>query len=227
MQLHFLSLCYNALFMPQPFSIIFQDEHIIVVDKLAGLLVVPTPAGEKHTLTALLGGMLGGRVYPCHRLDRQTSGLVVYATSVPLQEKVMAQFKSGLIKKKYLAFIRGRPEHNRFIMEGKVLDRQGARFGESAKYAKTLCRLVQAFKGFSEVELEPLTGRTNQIRIQLAQIGHPILGERIYAFGKDFSIKFRRLALHASRISFTHPVKGTRLEFKLALPQDMSMFLSK
>jgi len=207
--------------------VVFQDESIAVVDKPSGLLVVPTPAGEKHTLTASLSHSIGRKVYPCHRLDRQTSGLIVYAMSVALQEKVMAQFKSGLIKKKYLAFIKGRPDQSRFIMEGKVLDRQGARFGEPAKYAKTLCHLVQTRKGFSVVELEPLTGRTNQLRIQLAQVGHPILGERIYAFGKDFPVKFRRLALHASRLSFIHPVTGKRLEFRLALPQDMSMFLSK
>ena len=112
-------------------------------------------------------------------------------------------------------------------MEGKIIDRQGKRFGEEPRYAKSFCRLLQVKRGFSLVELEPVTGRTNQLRIQLAKVGHPILGERIYAFGKDFEVRFRRLALHAAYICFHHPINGRRLDFNLPLAQDMSVFLGK
>ena len=88
-------------------------------------------------------------------------------------------------------------------------------------------RILKDFDNFSVVELEPLRGRTNQLRIQFAKLGHPILGERVYAFRKDFKVKFRRLALHAYFLSFIHPISNQRLNLKIDLPQDMKEFLGK
>ena len=107
-----------------------------------------------------------------------------------------------------------------------VIDDEGRRFGEKPKKAKTLYRVVQEFFGFSKVELTPLTGRTNQLRIQLAQIKHPILGERKYAYGRDFAVKFKRLALHAYYLSFIHPLSGQRHDLKIDLAQDLKEFLN-
>jgi 23S rRNA-/tRNA-specific pseudouridylate synthase len=139
----------------------------------------------------------------------------------------MNQFRQGLVKKKYIAFARGKLKPPKGILSGYILDREARRFGEKPKKAKTFYRTLGIKPGYSILELEPFTGRTNQLRIQLAKIGNPILGERKYAFGKDFKVNFRRLALHASFISFIHPLNHQRLSFNLNLPKDMKAFLSQ
>lgn len=213
--------------MKQPFKIIFKDEYIVVLDKIAKILVQPSPKKEKYTLTSLLQQEIGKPVLPCHRLDRETTGLIIYARDGLSQMKIMSQFKTGKIKKKYTAFIKGNLKRNQGILEGYIIDSEGRKFGEKAKQAKTQYRVLDSYENFSVVELSPLTGRTNQLRIQLAQAGCPILGERKYAFGRDFKVKFRRLALHAFYLGFYHPVSNNFLEFKITLPQDMSEFLKK
>jgi 23S rRNA pseudouridine1911/1915/1917 synthase len=167
------------------------------------------------------------KVYPCHRLDRETTGLIIYAKSREIQEKIMQEFRRSLVKKKYLAFVRGKLKEKKGILEGYILDEEGKRFREKPKKAKTAYRLLQEFRGYSVVELEPFTGRTNQLRIQLAKIGNPILGERKYAFGRDFKVRFRRLALHAYFLSFIHPVSKERVSLRIDLAVDMKLFLKK
>ncbi|MDD4183755.1 MAG: RluA family pseudouridine synthase [Candidatus Omnitrophica bacterium] len=212
--------------MKEPFRIIFEDDYIVVLEKQAKILVLPTPKKEKYTLTALLGEKLKIPVYPCHRLDRETSGLIIYGKSRLTQEKIMNQFRAGTIKKNYLAFVRGRLKQKKGMLSGYVIDREGARFGEKPKKAKTAYRVLIERNDYSMLVLEPFTGRTNQLRIQLADIGNPILGERKYAFGRDFRVKFKRLALHACFLSFNHPATGKRLQFEIDLPEDMKTFLS-
>jgi len=200
--------------------IIYEDDSILVVNKPSGVLTVPTPANEKHTLTSYLNSLLKSRekpeaAFPCHRLDRDTSGLIIYAKSRAIQEKVMQQFKDSLVKKKYIAFI-----------DGIIIRPTGViSFPVENKRSITKYKLLQKRKDYSIIEAEPATGRTNQIRIHLKMIGHPILGERKYAFGKDFKVKFRRLALHAAKIQFRHPVDQRVLEFTSRLPDDMSRFI--
>lgn len=213
--------------MKEPFRVIFEDDYIVVLDKQAKILVLPSPKKEKYTLTSLLEEKLKKPVYPCHRLDRETTGLIIYAKARNIQERVMNEFRQGIVKKRYIAFIRGRLKDRSGMLSGYVLDREGKRFGEKPKKAKARFYVISIFKNYSVVELEPLTGRTNQLRIQLADAGCPILGERKYAFGRDFRVNFKRLALHACFISFDHPVSGKRLNFKLDLPPDMKMFLSE
>lgn len=204
-------------------DIVFEDEYIIVVNKRPGLLVVPTPKNEKHTLTNLLNEELKKRgisirVYPCHRLDRDTSGLIIYAKGRSIQQGMMEEFKAGAVKKTYIAFVQGTIskeegtigypiEGKRAVTEYKVLEKNN--------------------RGFSVVEVQTLTGRTNQIRLHFKMIGHPLLGERKFAFGKDYELKFRRVALHASNLSFRHPVSKGILTFSSRLPKDMEGFLNR
>lgn len=209
------------------FDIVFEDECLAVINKRVKLLVQPSPKKERITITSLLGGALKQPVFACHRLDRETSGLLIYAKSSSLQSNLMQQFKSGAVEKRYFAFVRGRLVEKTGVLQGKIIDRQGRRFGERKKEAKTTFRVIEEFDGWSFLELKPLTGRTNQLRIQLAQKGHPILGERTYAFGKDFTVKFRRLALHAYLLSFRHPLNRERLRFEIPLAADMERFLAK
>lgn len=209
----------------EPFKIIFQDQYLVVLNKIAKILVEPTSANEKHTLTTLLSEHAKHTVYPCHRLDRETTGLIIYAKDRGTQEKIMNQFRAGEVKKKYVAFVRGHLKSRKGTLRSNIIDQQGKEFGEKPKLAITAFHVLKEFADFSVVELIPFTGRTNQLRIQLADIGNPILGERKYAFGRDFKVKFPRLALHAVYLKFTHPVTNKPLVFNIILPQEMTNFL--
>lgn len=211
--------------MSKVFEIVFNDEYLIVVNKIAKILVQPSPKKEKYTLTSLLGKETGRKVYPCHRLDRETAGLIIYAKSEAAQREIMREFKQGEVKKKYIALVKGKLSKKKGVLEGRIIDREGKIFGERPKQAKTIYRVLKEFNNFSMVELEPQTGRTNQLRIQLAKIGNPILGERKYAFRRDFAINVKRLALCAYSLSFTHPLSKERVNLEIPLPQDMETFL--
>ena len=99
--------------MNGPFRIIFEDKYLVVLEKIAKILILPSQKKEKYTLTSLLAQDLKQPVYPCHRLDRETSGLIIYAKSRQMQERVMSQFRQGKIEKKYIAFVRGRLKQKR------------------------------------------------------------------------------------------------------------------
>ncbi len=202
------------------FRIIYEDDSIIVVDKPAGMLVVPTPKNEPHTLTALLNRELDSRdieanAYPCHRIDRETSGIVVYAKGKSVQQSMMEKFRRHEIKKTYIAFAHGRLGKTSGTIDSPVEN----------KKAMTGYKILEQRNGFSVVEVEPLTGRTNQIRIHFKTIGHPLVGERKFAFAKDYNLKFRRAALHSYRIEFAHPVTNRSLSFTSPLPEDMEKLL--
>jgi len=147
--------------------------------------------------------------------------LVIYAKSLEIQRKITDQFRLREIGKKYIAFVKGNLKKRKGIWQGEIIDREGRNFGEKKKYAKTFYRVLKDLSGWSILELSPTTGRTNQLRIQLAKINHPILGEDKYAFRRDFSsiggsasggkVKFKRLGLHAFYLNFTHPVSRQRL----------------
>lgn len=199
--------------------IIYEDSAIIIVDKPAGMLVIPAPREERYTLTDLLNRELDDRgiqvnAYPCHRLDRETSGLIVYAKGKKIQDLMMDKFRHHQIKKRYIAFAHGR------------LNRRSGSIDRPVEYKKALTRyrVIEQRRGYAVVEIEPVTGRTNQIRIHFKAIGHPLVGERKFAFARDYELKFRRAALHSWKIEFPHPVTGNDLTFISPLPVDMGKF---
>jgi 23S rRNA pseudouridine1911/1915/1917 synthase len=208
------------------YSVVFDDESIVVIDKIAKLLVHPSPKKEKITFLSILEKDLKMKVFPCHRLDRETTGLLIFAKDALSQSKLMRQFQEGRVKKKYAALVRGVLRKKKGIIEGEIIDKEGKRFNEKKRYAKVFYRVIAQAREWSYVELEPVTGRTNQLRIQLASIEHPILGERKYAFRRDFKVDFKRLALHAFYLSFTHPLSGYTVVLKVGLPVDMREFLA-
>ncbi len=213
--------------MNKAFEIVFDDEYLIVVDKLAKILVCPSPKKEKVTLTTLLEAKLKSKLFPCHRLDRETTGLIIYAKDRKTARYFAKQFEKKKIEKKYFALIRGKLSKKKGAITGYVLDREAKLFKERPKKAKTFYRIVEEFPHFSLIELIPITGRTNQLRIQLANISHPILGERKYAYRKDFPVNFKRLALHAYFLRFSHPISRDKIEIKVDLPSDMREFMEK
>lgn len=191
--------------------VIYEDEDLFIVDKPSGLLTVPTPRNEKRTLTSILG------FYPCHRLDRGTSGIIVYAKNKSTRDKVSGLFKERQVKKTYLALVNGLISRKSGIIQKRIEGRP----------AQTLYRVVGEKKDFSIVEVRPLTGRTNQIRIHFKSIGHPVLGEDKYAFRRDFKVKAKRLCLHASRIEFRHPLTGKYLKLEADLPDELENILEQ
>ena len=208
------------------YHIIFEDKSIIVIDKPSGMLVIPTPKGETNTLSHLINDELNSRgeevnAYPCHRIDRETSGLIIFAKGKKNQQEIMKQFEERLVKKSYIAFIHGslRQDHGVLKSYGK------SKYDNYKRLMITQYRVVTRRPGFTVVKAKPITGRTNQLRIQFKEISHPILGESVYAFRKDFSLKFRRLALHSYKISFVHPMTKELVEYTSEIPEDMKGLL--
>ncbi len=199
--------------------IIFLDPYFIVVSKPAGILSVPAPGKkEAAALSVILPKQLNEKhLFPCHRLDKETSGLIIFAKGTEARDKMFALFKQRTVKKKYLAFIQGRP--------GKITGAVSS-FIDGRK-AVTKYTVLNTDRDFSVVEAEPVTGRRNQIRIHMKSIGHPIVGERKFSFGKDYELKFRRCALHAYKIEFIHPYTEKLICLRNALPDDMKAFLEK
>ncbi len=202
--------------------IVYEDDWLLIVDKPSGLLSIPTPRKESRTLTSILNADLiekglPYRLHPCHRLDRETSGLVIYAKGKSTQKKMMELFKGREIEKSYVAFVRG----NLSKREGQIkVPIEGL---SSITNYKTIAKK----KDFDIVEAKPLTGRTNQIRIHFKSIGHPILGETKFAFRRDFNIRAKRLCLHAQDLGFLHPVTKQYIRLHSDLPQDLKEFLDK
>ena len=208
------------------YRIVHEDEQIIVVDKPAGMLVIPTPRKETNTLTDLLNRELDERgieanAYPCHRIDRETSGLIMYAKGKSMQAAMMEEFKGRKVKKAYIAFVHGNVKKNFDFIKKPIYNRNKDR----SEPAVTRYSVTERRKDFTVVEAEPVTGRTNQIRIHFKSIGHPLVGESVFAFRKDFKLKFKRAALHAAYLKFTHPVTKNVMEFKSPLSEDMERFL--
>lgn len=202
--------------------IVYEDDWLLIIDKPSGLLVIPTPKNEKRTLTSILNQDLekrgiSYRLHPCHRLDRETSGLMIYAKGKSIQKRMMDLFKERKVYKNYVAFIRDRLKQPSGQINNSI---EGLR-------AVTKYEVIEQRDGFAIVRAQPLTGRTNQIRIHFKQIGHPIMGETKYAFRKDFKLKAKRLCLHAESLNFIHPVTAKPVDVSSALPEDLNEFLKK
>ncbi len=213
--------------------ILYEDQWLIAFDKPAGLLVIPTPKKEKNTLDQIVNRLYVSptemRFFPCHRLDRDTSGVILFAKGKSNQQLMMEEFHRQRVEKTYVAFVQGRMKKSYGELRSfvKDVDAQKFRRQQKPKLSITRFQVLDIHKNFSVVELYPLTGRTNQIRIQMAQIGHPLLGERKYAFGRDYDLKFRRTALHALTIQFFHPITQKKIKIHSPWPVDMEQFLQK
>ena len=200
--------------------IIYEDEWLLVVDKPSGLLTIPTPKKEKRTLTSILNEDLekrgvAYRLHPCHRLDRQTSGLMVYAKGKSIQAKVMDEFRDKNVKKTYLAFVK----NGNLFAQGEI------NRPIEGRPALTRYKVVKKKKDFTVVEVYPVTGRTNQIRIHFKAIDSPVLGEDKFAYRRDFTIKAGRLCLHAGDLELVHPVTKKILRLRANLPKELQEFL--
>jgi 23S rRNA pseudouridine1911/1915/1917 synthase len=225
-----------------PLKIVFEDEHLLVVDKPAGLVVHPAAGNLDGTLVnALLhhcrGKLsgIGGVARPgiVHRIDKDTSGLLVVAKTDVAHEGLAKQFAAHSIDRRYLAIVNGVPRSS----EGKIdapLARSAANRkkiaiveGARGKRAVTHWRRLKALNDAALAECRLETGRTHQVRVHMASIGHPLVGDPVYGrSGKTHGkllkeLNFHRQALHAAELGFTHPVTKNHLSFSSPMPPDM------
>ena len=211
----------NATYKINNIPVVYEDEWLLIVYKPAGLLTIPTPKNEPRTLTSILNMQMkekgaSFRLHPCHRLDRETSGLIIYAKGKSMQKKMMAEFKQQRVKKRYLGFVQGLPAKNQDKIQKPV----------RGLSALSEYKIIQKRKDFTVVEISPLTGRTNQIRIHFKSIGHPLVGEAKFAFRKDYKLKAKRICLHAKSLEFIHPITRQVIKIDSPLPEDLEDFLN-
>ena len=203
----------------------------MVFDKPSGLLTIPTEKNEEHTLVRLVNidRHTQGALHPAHRLDRDTSGVILFAKGKANQQILMQSFKDKRVRKNYIAFVHGRlqpPEGKIRIPIKDFFQRKFLRHAP-AQSALTHYKVRDYHKNFTIVDVMPVTGRTNQIRIHFAKLGHPLVGEDKYAFRKDFVLRFRRTALHAAQLEWPHPVTSKMITVRAPLATDMEKFLEK
>jgi len=233
-----------------PLNVVFEDDHLIVVDKPAGLVVHPAAGNPDGTLVnALLhhcrGNLsgIGGVARPgiVHRIDKDTSGLLVVAKSDAAHEGLATQFADHSIERVYSAVVSGHPAPKEGTIRGKIGRSDANRkkmavladHSSRGKYAVTHYKTLQWLDGAALVECRLETGRTHQVRVHLASIGHALLGDPVYGRANPRlrtilkSLDFRRQALHAAVLGFVHPLTGDRLRFESDLPMDMKELIDE
>ena len=218
--------------------IVFEDDDIVVVDKPAGLLTVPLARREgapsvASMIEARFRSHRRRRVFPVHRIDRDTSGLVVFARSARAQEALKQQFIRHEPERVYWAVVEGHPAptqgtwRDRLSWDQRTLT-QTAAAARDPRAMEAICeyRVIEPFRDMSLIEVRLRTGKRNQIRIQAALRGHPLIGERQYANpDATRTIVFPRQTLHAHRLVFRHPIDGRELRFESPLPRDLTQLL--
>lgn len=236
-------------------KIIFEDEYLMVLEKPAGILVHPTPAIEKETLVDFLklhapniedmpwqDKLRAGIV---HRLDKDTSGLIVVAKNPTVLTKLQAEFKKGQVQKTYLALVLGAPEKDEGKIEANILrGKVGLQKVQTTTYsfskvtvrpAVTLYKTIKKyqFQGvpLALLEVLPKTGRMHQIRVHLKYLGAPIIGDPLYntKLSRQISKKLglSHQFLHAQKLEFKHPVTQKKIKFKSPLPNELNNILAK
>ncbi len=234
-------------------EIIYEDEHLAVINKQAGMVVHPGAGVLGGTLANAIAFHFGfenekirnpqsairNRVGIVHRLDKDTSGLIVVAKSQEIHEALSDQFRNREVFKSYIALVHGESEENAGEVNEPLArekhNRTRMAVRAHGRNALSLWKVKKRFEKFTLLAVEIKTGRTHQIRVHLAHINHPIVGDETYNAGRDktvFDLKIRkaildlgRFFLHAEKLSFTHPVSKERLDFTAPLPDELTEFL--
>lgn len=234
-----------------PLDILFEDEHLAAINKPPGMVVHPAKGHWSGTLTSGLAyhfsqlSSVGGTTRPgiVHRLDRDTSGVIVVAKTDAAHLGLASQFEQRTTTKTYLALLAGTPDRDRDVIDEPIgphpYHREKMairRQHDSARSAETFYEVLERFKGFAYVKLTPKTGRTHQIRVHMSHLGAPVLCDRLYGGraeltraqlqrGEDDTILLGRQALHAHRLELRHPISDQPLSFSAPLPSDIQLTL--
>jgi 23S rRNA pseudouridine1911/1915/1917 synthase len=234
---------------PLPLTILYEDPSVIVIDKPSGMVVHPAYGNLSGTLVnallyhckdlAGINGVLRPGIV--HRLDKDTSGVMVVAKDDEAYQHLIRQFKNRTVEKVYWAIVYGKFDQDEGLIDSAIGRHPSERKRMSTRTRKgrvaiTRWKKVEEFDGLTLLEIFPQTGRTHQIRVHLSSIGHPILGDPLYGrkgragaihdlFLKEGIKRMDRQALHAQRLKFTHPRTGERIYFVSPLPQDMKEVL--
>jgi 23S rRNA pseudouridine1911/1915/1917 synthase len=235
---------------PLPLDVVFEDRHLIVLNKPPGMVVHPAAGHPGGTLVnALLYHCpdlegIGGQKRPgiVHRLDKDTSGVLVVAKTDLAHHELSRQFKARKIRKHYLALVYGLPEDDRGQIDLPIGRHPKERkkmstVSTSGREALTIWRVKERFAGATLLEIDLKTGRTHQIRVHCTSMGHPIVGDNVYGrrprLAKENAPLYailktaKRQMLHALRLGFTHPVTAETLHFNAPLPEDMQTIIEQ
>ena len=220
---------------PAPYAIVYEDEHLLVVDKPAGVVVHPARGHREGTLVQALAARASGGEDPqrpgiVHRLDRDTSGLLVVARSEEAHRRLKTALAARRIAREYTALVQGRPPARTGTIDAPIGRDRHVRTRMSIdtddpREARTHFTLVEALATSSLLHVRLETGRTHQIRAHLQAIGHPVCGDPEYGRAGRFGLT--RQFLHASRLAFAHPITGEPLELRSPLPADLQAALER
>ena len=211
-------------FRSNELDIVYEDPYLLIIDKSSGLLSMSNNT-RQQTVQTVLNRYLekgGGRntSHLVHRLDRDTSGLMVYAKDIQTQQSLINGWQQLVTDRRYIALVEGELENQRgriqsWLTEDKRFITHSSPVDNGGKYAVTHYNVLASSNGYSLVECELETGRKNQIRVHMADLGHPVVGDRKYGSAED---PMRRLGLHAYMLCFTHPVTGKHMRFETPVP---------
>ena len=212
--------------LAHPLKLVHEDDHLLVIEKPADLLTIATDKDEERTAYRMIFAYLAAKRPPerpliVHRLDRQTSGLLVFAKTVAAKRDLQSQFAARTVTRGYVAVVEGRVTADAGVLEDRITQGSTLRVRRArpddadTKLAVTRYRVRERGQTMTFLDLTLGTGRRHQIRVQLASIGHPVVGDRSYHAKTD---PIHRLCLHASTLAFTHPATGKTMQFESALP---------
>ncbi|PKL47842.1 MAG: RluA family pseudouridine synthase [Candidatus Riflebacteria bacterium HGW-Riflebacteria-2] len=223
---------------PLDFKILYEDKYIVVVDKPAGLVVHPGAGKEKATVvSALLGhtklSPVGAPTRPgvVHRLDKETSGIMVLAKTREAHRRLAEAFSGRELEKEYMAIIQGHVVNRKGRIEVAIerdkvhRKRMKATAADKGRMAISLFEVVEYLEGATLIKVKILTGRTHQIRVHMAFTGHPLLGDTTYG-GKRWHSRTRHF-LHSSRLAFNHPITGVKIDLQAPIPEYFATAISE
>ena len=228
-----------SAFKPEDIAIhaVYEDEHLIVIDKPAGLVVHPGSGNWQGTLlNALLHHLPGAEAIPragiVHRLDKETSGLMVVAKTLEAQTDLVRQLQARTVKRDYLALVHGRPQPAQGTVDSPIgrhsVERTRMAITTQGKPARTHYRSTEYFEAATLVECGLDTGRTHQIRVHMHSIGYPLVGDPVYGkrhVSPSLLTEFSRQALHAARLGLIHPATHEPMSWETPLPEDFALLL--
>jgi 23S rRNA pseudouridine1911/1915/1917 synthase len=227
----FLAASLNILLMPllDRIDIVFEDDSVIVVDKAAGLLTMGTDRERARTVYAALRKYANSKrppekIFIVHRLDREASGLLVFAKTIEAKEHLQTQFKDHTAGRKYIAVVEGRVTPDDFTIRSHLAENAAYRVYSTrksggGKLAVTHVHVVKRNRRTTLIEVGLETGRKHQIRVHLAERGHPVTGDKTYG---SRSNPIQRMALHAAHLAFRHPRTGKAMQFDSRYPKSFN-----